>query len=142
MLNSLLLLGRSSLLQLPSRPEFRAITLRVVAVTGALGILFVGDSKHGVAFYIAVAAAYLAAVLVLTVLMRRQSSERLVAGFVVMDAVLVACVLYRDLLGAPVTDDHSLTTVGLVVPFIVLSHVAMNLDGRLVFAFAVTVLVA
>jgi adenylate cyclase len=142
MLNSLLLLGQSGLLQFLSRPELRAITLRIVAVAGALGILFVGDSQHGAAFYIVLAAVYFVGVLVLTVVMRRQSSERLVAGFVMMDAVLVACVLYRDLLGAPVTDDHSLTTVGLVVPFIVLSHVAMNLDGRLVFAFAVTVLAA
>ena len=74
--------------------------------------------------------------------MCRQSARRLVAGFVMLDALLVACVLYQDLLAAPVTDDHSLTTAGLVVPFIVLSHVAMNLNGRLIFAFAVTVLVA
>ncbi|MBL8906447.1 MAG: adenylate/guanylate cyclase domain-containing protein [Rhizobiales bacterium] len=142
MLNSLWLRGHTGLRQLLSQPDLRAIALRVVAVAGALAILVIGDSQHGAAFYLAVAAAYTAGVVVLTLLLRRQSARRLVAGFVMMDALLVACVLYQDLLGAPVTADHSLTTAGLVVPFIVLSHVAMNLDGRLIFAFAVTVLTA
>ncbi|MBL8895606.1 MAG: adenylate/guanylate cyclase domain-containing protein [Rhizobiales bacterium] len=142
MLDTLLLRGRSGLFFIFSQPELRAIILRIVAIAGALAILFIGDSQHGSAVYFGIAAAYFTGVVVLAIAMRRQSARRLIAAFIMMDALLVACVLYQDLLGTTVTDNHSLTTAGLVVPFIVLSHVAMNLNGRLIFAFAAAVLLA
>src|SRR5690606_33616812 len=93
-----LLRGHTGLRLFFSHPELRAIILRIVAIAGALAILFIGDSQHGSAMYLGVAAAYFTGVVVLAVAMRRQSARRLIAAFVMLDSLLVACVLYQDLL--------------------------------------------
>jgi adenylate cyclase len=142
MFNDILQRGHNALRPLVSHSRLRAIILRTVAVSGALAILFVGDSNHGFAYSLGIAVAYFTCVIVLTLLARKQSAELLMVGVVMLDALLVVGVLYQDILRASASDDHSLTTAGLVVPFIVLSHVSINLNVRLIFIFAATVLTA
>jgi adenylate cyclase len=120
----------------------RSLALRLVAVLGALAIVFIGRGSHDLAFYTALATAYLIAVAVLGATSLALRMKRPLARFVVLDAVLVASVLYAHLLGAGADDNHGLTTAGLVVPFIFLSHVAMHLNARLILTFSATVLLA
>ncbi len=53
---------------------------------------------------------------------------------------MVALLLYAHILGGPVSENHNLTTSGLVVAFILLVHVGLKLDRRLVLVFSVVVL--
>ncbi|PUB65019.1 adenylate cyclase, partial [Rhizobium leguminosarum bv. viciae USDA 2370] len=62
--------------------------------------------------------------------------------FVVLDALLVVSILYGHILGGPVTENHNLTTTSLVVAFILLNHVGLKLDRRLVLIFSGIVLVS
>lgn len=60
--------------------------------------------------------------------------------FVVLDALLVTLLLYAHILAGPTTENHNLTTTSLVVAFILLVHVGLNLERRLVLVFAGIVL--
>jgi adenylate cyclase len=123
-------------------PRLRSVFLHMAAVLGALTIIFIGSSGRDSAFYLTVTTAYLIGVSGLTATSLATRTTRPLARFVALDAALVACVLYEQLLGAAVTEDHGLTTAGLVVPFIFLSHVAMNLNARLILTFSGAVLAA
>ena len=127
---------------LGTNPRLRSVFLHMAAVLGALTIIFIGSNGRDSAFYLAVATAYSIGVAALTATSLSRRVRRPLARFVVLDAALVVCVLYEQILLAAVTDDHGLTTAGLVVPFIFLSHVAMNLNARLILIFSVAVLAA
>lgn len=128
----------------PSRlpGSVRVELLRFVALAIMLGNLVLG-ADHGAAVQTAVVVTYLAvsATSALTAFLG-VSTGWMRTSFVVLDALAVALVLYAQLLQAPVDDTHNLTTTGLVIAFILLNHVGLSSDRRLVFTFSSIVIVA
>ena len=114
----------------------RVELLRFVALAILIGNLVLG-ADHGVSIQTAVIVAYLAvsAASALTVLLG-VASRWMRTGFVALDALAVALVLYAQLLQAPVDHTHNLTTTGLVVAFILLNHVGLSSDRKLVLVFS------
>jgi adenylate cyclase len=119
----------------------RVELLRFVALAILIGNLVLG-ADHGVSILTAVIVAYLAvsAASALTVLFGI-ASRWMRTGFVALDALAVALVLYAQLLQAPVDHAHNLTTTGLVVAFILLNHVGLTSDRKLVLVFSSIVIV-
>jgi adenylate cyclase len=68
--------------------------------------------------------------------------EDLKAAFVALDAILVAVILHEHILASPITDNHNLTTSSLVVAFVLLNHVALKLDQRLILLFSTIVVIS
>lgn len=124
------------------RGGLRVELLRFVALAILIGNLVLG-ADHGASIQTAVIAAYLAvsAASALTVLFGIARAW-MRAGFVVLDALAVALVLYAQLLQAPVDHTHNLTTTGLVVAFILLNHVGLSSDRKLVLVFSSIVIVS
>ena len=120
----------------------RVELLRFVALAILIGNLVLG-ADHGVSILTAVIVAYLAvsAASALTVLFG-MASRWMRTGFVALDALAVALVLYAQLLQAPVDHAHNLTTTGLVVAFILLNHVGLTSDRKLVLVFSSIVIVS
>lgn len=120
----------------------RVELLRFVALAILIGNLVLG-ADHGASIQTAVIVAYLAvsAASALTVLFG-VAGVWMRTGFVVLDALAVALVLYAQLLQAPVDHTHSLTTTGLVVAFILLNHVGLSSDRKLVLVFSSIVIVS
>ncbi len=120
--------------------EIRSASLRFVALSILFANLVFGDSQSSFATHITVSLVYLgisvASVIVAIHFPRR---EDLKAGFVALDAVLVVVVLYEHILASPITDNHNLTTSSLVVAFILLNHIALKLDRRLIVLFSTIV---
>lgn len=119
-----------------------SFALRMLAVLAAVAIILVGGTGHDSALAIWTSIAYLVAVVLLAAMFLADRLATPPTTFVVLDAVFVTLVLFENILAAPVTDDHGLTTTGLVIPFILLSHVGMNLNARLVVIFSSIVLAA
>ena len=130
--------------EMPSRlpGSVRVELLRFVALAIMLGNLLLG-SDHGALVQAAVVVTYLAvsATSALTAFFGL-STGWMRTSFVVLDALAVALVLYAQLLQAPVDHTHNLTTTGLVVAFILLNHVGLSSDRRLVFTFSSIVIVS
>ncbi|RWO02285.1 adenylate/guanylate cyclase domain-containing protein [Mesorhizobium sp.] len=122
--------------------RIRFISLRMVAVFAAVAITLIGSAGRDSIIYAAIAAIYLIVVTFLTGMFLASRLTRPLTCFAVLDAIFVACVLYEHILGTPITNDHGLTTAGLVIPFILLSHIGMNLSGRLIIIFSAIVLTA
>lgn len=120
----------------------RVELLRFVALAILIGNLVLG-ADHGASIQTAVIVAYLAvsAASALTVLFG-MASRWMRTGFVALDALAVALVLYAQLLQAPVDHTHNLTTTGLVVAFILLNHVGLSSDRKLVLVFSSIVIVS
>jgi adenylate cyclase len=120
----------------------RVELLRFVALAILIGNLVLG-ADHGASIQTAVIVAYLAvsAASALTVLFGIARAW-MRTGFVVLDALAVALVLYAQLLQAPVDHSHNLTTTGLVVAFILLNHVGLSSDRKLVLVFSSIVIVS
>lgn len=120
----------------------RVELLRFVALAILIGNLVLG-ADHGVSIQTAVIVAYLAvsAASALTVFFGI-ASRWMRTGFVALDALAVALVLYAQLLQAPVDHTHSLTTTGLVVAFILLNHVGLSSDRKLVLVFSSIVILS
>ncbi|CAN7229080.1 adenylate/guanylate cyclase domain-containing protein [Rhizobium sp. LjRoot254] len=120
----------------------RVELLRFVALAILIGNLVLG-ADHGASIQTAVIVAYLAvsAASALTVLFG-VASRWMRTGFVALDALAVALVLYAQLLQAPVDHTHNLTTTGLVVAFILLNHVGLSSDRKLVLVFSSIVIVS
>ncbi len=123
--------------------EIRSILLRFVAFTILLVNLLLGGDEGAEGTHLAVVICYL------VISIASVASARFLPGrswlktlFVILDALLVALLLYAHILGGPVTENHNVTTTSLVVAFILLNHVGLKLDRRLVLVFSCIVLVA
>ncbi len=121
--------------------ETRSILLRFVAFSILVANLVLGGSEGAMTTHLVVVVVYLgisvASVATTRFLPRNSWLNTL---FVVLDALLVALLLYAHILGGPVSENHNLTTSGLVVAFILLVHVGLKLDRRLVLVFSGIVL--
>jgi adenylate cyclase len=120
----------------------RVELLRFVALAILIGNLVLG-ADHGASIQTAVVVAYLAvsAASALTVL-SGIARKWVRTTFVTLDALAVTLVLYAQLLQAPVDHTHNLTTTGLVMAFILLNHVGLSSDRKLVLLFSSIVIVS
>ncbi|MBB3309338.1 adenylate cyclase [Rhizobium sp. BK196] len=117
--------------------EIRSTSLRFVVLLILFANLVFGDSQSSFATHVSVALVYLGiSVASIVTATRFPARENLKAGFVALDAVLVVVVLYEHILASPITDNHTLTTSSLVVAFILLNHIALKLDHRLIVLFS------
>ncbi|WP_018237991.1 adenylate/guanylate cyclase domain-containing protein [Ensifer sp. BR816] len=123
--------------------EVRAILLRFVAFAILLANLILGSREGAETTQRVVVISYF------VISVASVATARLLPGrswlktlFVVLDALLVTLILYAHILAGPVTENHNLTTTSLVVAFIVLTHVGLKLDRRLVLVFSGIVLTA
>nr|WP_199773003.1 adenylate/guanylate cyclase domain-containing protein [Ensifer adhaerens] len=121
--------------------EMRSIVLRFVAFAILLANLLLGGNEGAERMHAIVVGSYLA-ISVASVATARYLPGRswLTTLFVVLDALLVALLLYAHILAGPVTANHNLTTTSLVVAFILLVHVGLKLERRLVLLFSGIVL--
>ncbi|WP_429813825.1 adenylate/guanylate cyclase domain-containing protein [Ensifer sp. B1-9] len=121
--------------------EIRSILLRFVAFAILLANLLLGGNEGAERMHSIVVVSYLV-ISVASVAMARYLSGRawLKTAFVVLDALLVALLLYAHILAGPVNENHNLTTTSLVVAFILLVHVGLKLERRLVLIFSGIVL--
>lgn len=123
--------------------EIRSILLRFVAFAILLANLLLGGNAGAERMLLIVVVSYLV-ISITSVVTARFLPDRswLKILFVVLDALLVVSILYGHILGGPVTENHNLTTTSLVVAFILLNHVGLKLDRRLVLIFSGIVLVS
>ncbi|KQT04037.1 adenylate/guanylate cyclase domain-containing protein [Rhizobium sp. Leaf386] len=123
--------------------DIRSILLRFVAFAILLANLLLGGNEGAERMHIVVVISYFI-ISVASVATARflPSLSWLKTLFVVLDALLVALILYAHILGGPVTENHNLTTTSLVVAFILLNHVGLKQDRRLVLVFSGIVLVS
>lgn len=66
----------------------------------------------------------------------------LVTFLVILDALLVVLILHGDIFGGPAGGSDDVATTSLVVAFILLNHVGLRLDRRLILVFSAIVLSA
>lgn len=121
--------------------EMRSILLRFVAFAILAANLVLGSNDGAELAHAVVIVSYLAisvASVATTRFLPRYGWMK--TAFVVLDALLVALLLYAHILGGPVSENHNVTTSGLVVAFILLVHVGLKLDRRLVLVFSGIVL--
>lgn len=121
--------------------ETRSILLRFIALAILVANLVLGSNDGAELAHVVVVMCYLAisvASVATTRLLPRYGWLKTV--FVVLDALLVSLLLYAHILGGPVSENHNLTTSGLVVAFILLVHIGLKLDRRLVLIFSGIVL--
>lgn len=123
--------------------EIRSILLRFVAFAILLANLLLGGRDGAERTHFLVVVSYL------VISIASVATARFLPGlswlktfFVVLDALLVTLILYAHILGGPVTENHNLTTTSLVVAFILLNHVGLKLDRRLVLVYSGIVLVS
>ncbi|MCA1443759.1 adenylate/guanylate cyclase domain-containing protein [Ensifer sp. IC4062] len=123
--------------------EFRSIILRFVALVILVANFLLGGNEGAEDTHAIVVLGYL------VISIAAVATARYVPGrswlktvFVVLDALLVALILYAHILAGPVTENHNLTTTGLVVAFILLNHAGLQLQRRLVLVFSGIVLIA
>ncbi|WP_370125960.1 adenylate/guanylate cyclase domain-containing protein [Sinorhizobium fredii] len=121
--------------------EIRSIFLRFVAFAILVANLLLGGSEGAEGAHVAVVVSYFV-ISIASVATARYLPGRswLKTLFVVLDALLVTLLLYAHILAGPVTENHNLTTTSLVVAFILLVHVGLKLERRLVLVFAGIVL--
>jgi len=123
--------------------EMRSILLRFVAFAILLANLLLGGNEGAERMHAIVVVSYLAiSIASVATAHYLPGGSWLKTFFVVLDALLVALLLYAHILAGPVTENHNLTTTGLVVAFILLVHVGLKLERRLVLIFSSIVLVA
>ena len=123
--------------------EIRSASLRFVALSILFANLVFGDDPSGMTTHIAVSLVYLVvSVASVVAAMHFATREDLKAAFVALDAILVAVILHEHILASPITDNHNLTTSSLVVAFVLLNHVALKLDQRLILLFSTIVVIS
>lgn len=121
--------------------ELRWNALRLVAFGVISANLLLDSSQHNLVAYSLVASAYLAVTVTsIAASVYRPQWRNATLVYVIIDAALVAIVIYGNLLDTAVTDDHSLTTTTLVIPFILLNQVALRQDRTRILVFSVLVL--
>ncbi len=111
--------------------ELRSASLRVAAIATLVLNLLLGSVETrfwiyeaGTAVYALVAISFAA----VSILFPRHRFFKV--PFVTADALLVIFVLYANILAAPISDKHGITSSGLAVAFIMLTHTSMNLEKR------------
>lgn len=123
--------------------EIRSASLRLVALAVLFANLVLGDGRTSVVTHITIMLIYLmisiASIFSATYFAK---NKWLTEIFVALDAGLVVIVLYEHILANPITENHNLTTSSLVVAFILLNHVALKLEQRLVLLFSGIVIIA
>ncbi|MBL0375237.1 adenylate/guanylate cyclase domain-containing protein [Rhizobium sp. KVB221] len=124
-----------------SSRELRSISLRFVVFVILIANLLLGEKEATRWTYLVVVMNYMAASVALMIAARYRTERTLLHTLtVVLDAVLVGVILYAHILGAPVTDNHNLTTTSLVVAFILLNHVGLSLKRTPILIFSAIVL--
>lgn len=123
--------------------ELRSASLRFVTLSILFANLVFGDSQSSFAIHMIVSLAYLGvSVASVVVAAHFPARDSLKAAFVALDAVLVTVVLYEHILASPITENHNLTTSSLVVAFVLLNHIALKLDHRLIALFSAIVVMS
>lgn len=122
--------------------EVRAILLRFLAFAILLANLLLGSKEEAETTQRVVVSYFIISVASVATARLLPGRSWLKTLFVILDALLVTLILYAHILAGPVTENHSLTTTSLVVAFILLTHVGLKLDRRLVLVFSGIVLTA
>jgi adenylate cyclase len=126
-----------------STREIRSASLRFVVLSILFANLVFGDGLASFTTHVVVSSVYLiVSVASVAAAVYLPKQKQLGALFVTLDAALVVVILYEHILASPITEDHNLTTSSLVVPFILLNHVALKLDRRLIVMFSTIVVSA
>ncbi|MBB4067268.1 adenylate/guanylate cyclase domain-containing protein [Gellertiella hungarica] len=117
--------------------QFRTAIIRFSAVATLSTNLLLGSHKGEAVIYAVVIITYsLSGIASVTTERLQRKHDWLRSGFVMVDALLVAAVLYPHILGSPITDNHSLNTTALVVAFIMLNNVSLKKERRLLLIFS------
>ncbi|MDK1389056.1 adenylate/guanylate cyclase domain-containing protein [Sinorhizobium sp. 8-89] len=123
--------------------EIRSILLRFVAFAILLAnVLLAGNEGRAGTHVVAVVSCFIISIAAVATARYIPGRSWLKTLFVVLDALLVALILYAQIIAGPVTENHHLTTTSLMVAFILLVNVGLKLERRLVLVFAAIVLVA
>ncbi|MGQ3213784.1 adenylate/guanylate cyclase domain-containing protein [Shinella sp.] len=126
-----------------STREIRSASLRFVVLAILFANLVFGDDLASFTTHVFVSLVYLVVgVASVAAAVYFPKQRHLGTTFVMLDAALVVVVLYEHILASPITEDHNLTTSSLVVSFILLNHVALKLDRRLIVLFSTIVVSA
>lgn len=126
-----------------STRELRSASLRFVVLSILFANLLFGDGLASFTTHAIVSLVYLiVSVASVAVAAFFPAHKHLGALFVALDAALVVVILYEHILASPITEDHALTTSSLVVSFILLNHVALKLERRLIVLFSTIVVLA
>lgn len=122
--------------------EIRSILLRFIGFAILLADLLLASNGWGEGMRVIIVVSYFI-ISIASVTAARYIPERswLKTLFIVLDALLVALVLYACILAGPVSEKPTPTTAS-VVAFILLVQVGLKPDRRLVLVFAAIVLVA
>ena len=121
--------------------KVRSIFLRFVAFVILLTNFILGGSMGAERTPLAVPVIYFTisiALVAATRLLPNRTWLKIV--FVVFDATLMTLVLYAHILSRQASENHNLTTTGLVIAFILLTQVALELDRKLIVIFSGLVL--
>ena len=111
--------------------ELRSASLRVAAVATLVLNLLLGHIETKFWIYEAVTAIYAFVAIGLAAASILQPRSKFVQSpFVIVDALLVIFVLYTNILATSISANHGITSSGLAVAFIMLTHTSMNLEKR------------
>ncbi|UXT84877.1 adenylate/guanylate cyclase domain-containing protein (plasmid) [Agrobacterium tumefaciens] len=123
-----------------SSREIRSASLRFVVLSILFANLAFGDDFNNSSIHAVVSSIYLVtSIASVAAAIYFRERKKLGACFVIFDAMLVVVILYEHILASPVTEDHYLTTSSLVVSFILLNHVALKQDRKLILLFSLIV---
>ena len=111
--------------------ELRSASLRVAAVATLVLNLLLGHIETRFWIYEAVTASYAFVAIAFAAASVLRPRYKFVQGpIVIVDALLVVFVLYTNILASSISANHGITSSGLAVAFIMLTHTSMNLEKR------------
>lgn len=123
------------------RLEARSSWLRLIVLVVFVANLLAGEREGSLFFQTNTIVLYgIATAISLVLAVAKWGPPWIGAAFVVVDAVLVVMLLHEHMFGPAGSPDHNLTAPSLAVAFLLLNHVALRLQPRLVFLFATLVL--
>ncbi len=121
------------------RVETRSAWLRLIVLAILAVNLALAPGDRSLLVHANVVVGYgMATALALALAGLKRGPSWLAASFVVVDAMLVVA-LFHEHLFTTTSLDHSLTAPSLAIGFLLLTHVALRLDPRLIFLFSVLV---
>ena len=118
----------------------RSMSLRFAAALTLVVILLLDHSQGGSPIYLAVAGAYVLVGLISAARFALFPEQQPHALSAVTDALLVVAVLYQPIIATPANENHEITTSGLVVAFILLTHIGLTLNRRHILLFCAIVM--
>ena len=118
----------------------RSMSLRFAAALTLVVILLLDHSQGGSPIYLAVAGAYVLVGLISAARFALFPEQQPHALSAVTDALLVVAVLYQPIIATPANENHEITTSGLVVAFILLTHIGLTLNRRPILLFCAIVM--